>query len=38
MDVDLAVDGLRKQSGVSIIDGDAGLVAGGLDAKDTHHA
>src|SRR5690606_12382888 len=38
MQRDLAVDRLRKQAGTGggVVDGHAGFVAGGFDAKDTH--
>jgi hypothetical protein len=33
MQVHLAVDGVREQAAVAVVDGDAGLVAGGFDAE-----
>jgi hypothetical protein len=36
MQLHLAVDGLREQASVAIVDGDTGLVTGGLDAEYPH--
>ena len=38
MDPDLAVDGVGDQARPGVVDGDAGLVAGGFDAEDAHGA
>ncbi len=32
VDLDLTVDGMSEQSAVAVVDGNAGLVAGGLDS------